>query len=434
MNASNLSAFSATACTAGLLLAPCALAGLALINSGLGRSRNAAHSMMASVLAVAVAAAAYVIFGFSWQGVPGGAAYGLRTGATLWNWIAAEPLFMRSIGVASGPAVGLVAWMGLASAALVALIPIGAGGERWRLMSISASSAVLAGWTYPLFAHWVWGGGWLAALGTNFGLGRGFVDIGGAGAIHVTGGLTALSMAWILGPRRGKFSAEGMPAAIPAHNAVFILFGCLLALAGWTGLNVAGAILFAQVEPSRVPLAGINTLLSAGAAALGSALMTRTRFGKPDASLSANGWVGGLVASSAGCAFLPPIAALLIGLVAGALVTLSVEWLELRFNIDDPGGAISVHAVSGLWGLMALGIFDHLPGSSGSFQWLAQLVGVATLVGFVFPLTYGLNWAIDRFAPQRVSPDGERQGLDLHELGSNAYPELASHLEDFLQR
>jgi Amt family ammonium transporter len=418
------------ACVAGLMLAPCALAGLALINSGLGRSRNAAHSMMASMVAVAVAVVAYMMFGFSWQGTAAGPAYGVRTGSMLWNWIAAEPLFMRG---ADGGST-LIAWAGVSGAALAALIPIGAGGERWRLISISASTAVLAGWTYPLFAHWVWGGGWLATLGTNFGLGRGFVDVGGAGAIHVTGGFTALSIAWIIGPRRGKFSPDGMPAAIPGHNAVFILFGCLLALAGWTGLNMAGAILFAQAGTASLAQVGLNTFLSAGAAALGSALMTRTRFGKPDASLSANGWVGGLVASSASCAFLPPLAALLIGLVAGALVTLSVEWLELHLNIDDPGGAISVHAVSGLWGLLALGAFDHLPGSSGSGQWLAQLAGVATLVGFVFPLTYGLNWAIDRLAPQRVGPDGERQGMDLHELGANAYPELVSHLEDFLQR
>jgi Amt family ammonium transporter len=163
-------------------------------------------------------------------------------------------------------------------------------------------------------------------------------------------------------------------------------------------------------------------------------MMTRTRFGKPDASLSANGWVGGLVASSASCAFLPPLAALLIGFIAGGLTTLSVEWLELRLRIDDPGGAISVHAVSGLWGLLAVGAFEHLPGSSGSGQWLAQLVGIATLLGLVFPLTYGLNWTLNRFQPQRVGPDGERQGMDLHELGSNAYPELVAHLEDFTQR
>jgi len=415
------------------MLVPCALGGLALINSGLGRSRNAAHSMMAALCAVAVAATTYLICGFSWQGVAGGAAYAVQAGSTTWNWIASEPLFMRGIDWAGSPA-GLMAWAGMSGAALAALIPIGAGGERWRLSSVCASTALLAGWTYSLFAHWAWGGGWLATLGTNFGLGRGFVDVGGAGAIHMTGGLTALAMVWILGPRRGKFSPEGMPSAIPGHNAVFILFGCGLALVGWTGLNIAGAILFAQVETARLAQVGINTLLSAGAAALGSALMTRTRFGKPDASLSANGWIGGLVASSASCAFLPPLASLLIGLVAGGLVTLSVEWLELHLNIDDPGGAISVHAVSGVWGLLALGVFDYLPGSSGSGQWLAQLIGVATLLGFVFPLTYGLNWTLNRIRPQRVGPDGERQGMDLHELGANAYPELVAHLEDFTQR
>ncbi len=368
------------ACALSLMLTPCALSGLALINAGLGRSRNAAHSMMASMCAVAVAAAVYMICGFSWQGVAGGPAFALQLGSTSWNWIGAEPWFLRGIdwtNSASGLTGGLAAWAGMSGAALAALIPIGAGGERWRLASISASTALLTAWTYPLFAHWAWGGGWLGALGASFGLGRGFVDVGGAGAIHVTGGLTALSMAWILGPRRSKFSAEGMPSAIPAHNAVFILFGCGLALVGWTGLNMAGAILFAQVDLGRLPLVGIDTLLSAGAAALGSAMMTRTRFGKPDASLSANGWVGGLVASSASCAFLPPVAALVIGLVAGGLTTLSVEWLELRLRIDDPGGAISVHAVSGdcggCWRSASSIIFrDRAAAASGWRNWWAS--------------------------------------------------------------
>ena len=164
------------------------------------------------------------------------------------------------------------------------------------------------------------------------------------------------------------------------------------------------------------------------------ALLTRARFGKPDVSLSANGWVAGLVASSAGCGLIPPAAAALIGVVAGGLAMWSVEWLESRMGVDDPGGAISVHAVGGIWGLLAMGLFDRLPGSSGSGQWLAQLVGVATLVGFVLPLTYGLNWLLNRISPQRVAQDGERQGMDLHELGANAYPEQVSHLEDFIQR
>jgi len=423
---------AAAVCVLCILLVPLAGAGLALINAGLGRSRNAAHAMMSSLCVLAVAAAAYFICGFSWQGFPGRAAYAVQAGGKLWNWIGADPFFLRGVDSAS-PAV-LAALLGMFSAGLAALIPLGSGAERWRLGSVCASAAILGGWTYPLFAHWVWGGGWLAELGRNFGLGRGFVDVGGAGSIHAVGGLTALAVAWILRPRRGKFAPEGMPTAIPGHNAVFVLFGCLLALFGWLGLNSAGAILFAGLEPGRVPLVAINTMLSAGCATLASALITRTRFGKPDASLSANGWVAGLVASSAGCAFVVPLAAALTGLIAGALVTLSIEWLEVHLHIDDPGGAISVHALAGMWGLLAIGLFDHLPGSSGSSQWLAQLAGVSTLLGFVFPLTYALNWLLNRLSPQRVGLDGERQGMDLHELGANAYPELVTHQEDFTQR
>lgn len=429
---------AAAVCAVCILLVPLAGAGLALINTGLGRSRNAAHAMMSSLCVLAVAAAAYFICGFSWQGFPGRAAYAIEAGGKMWNWIGADPFFLRGVdfGGSSAASLGapLAALLGMFSAGLAVLIPLGSGAERWRLGSSCASAAILAGWTYPLFAHWVWGGGWLAELGVNFGLGRGFADVGGAGTIHVVGGLTALAIAWILRPRRGKFAQEGMPTAIPGHNTVFVLFGCLLALIGWLGLNTAGAILYAGAGLGRVPLVAINTMLSASSAALASALITRTRFRKPDASLSANGWVGGLVASSAVCAFVIPAAAALIGLVAGALVTLSVEWLELHLHIDDPGGAISVHGMAGIWGLLALGFFDHLPGSSGSHQWLAQLAGVATLLGFVFPLTYALNRLLNRISPQRAGPDGERQGMDLNELGANAYPELVTHQEDFTPR
>jgi Amt family ammonium transporter len=293
---------------------------------------------------------------------------------------------------------------------------------------------LLAGWTYPLFAHWVWGGGWLAQLGVNYGLGHGFIDAGGASSIHMVGGLTALSVAWILGPRRGKYSAEGMPNAIPGHNGVLVQLGCLLALLGWIGLNSAGAILFTGSDAGTTVLIAVNTMLAAGAAGLAAAVITRLQFGRTDVSLTANGWVSGLVASSAACAFVAPAEAVLIGLVGGALTTFSVEWFELRMRVDDPGGAISVHAVGGLWSLLTVALFADLPsrmqnvagggerGASG--QWLAQLVGIATLLGFVLPLTYGLNLALDLVCPHRVAAEGERQGMDLYELGAGAYPEF----------
>jgi Amt family ammonium transporter len=198
------------------------------------------------------------------------------------------------------------------------------------------------------------------------------------------------------------------------------------------GLNGAGAILFYGVDAARLGLIAVNTFVVAGSALLVTALVTRARFSKPDASLSANGWVAGLVASSAGVPFLPPAAALIIGIVTGALVPVCIEWFELRLGIDDPGGAVSVHGVAGLWGLLAAGLFARFPGGR-SDQVLAQLMGIAALLGFILPLTYGANWILNRFVRYRVAPEGERQGLDLHELGANAYPEAAGYSEEFLQ-
>jgi Amt family ammonium transporter len=403
-----------------ILLIPCAAAGLALINAGLGRFRNAAHSMLSALCVIATASLAYFAIGAAWQGAAGQAAFALHVAGQDWNWIGAGRFFLR--GLELGGWSSLPTLFGLMSAGLAAIIPLGGGADRWRLGASCASTALLAGWTFPLFAHWAWGGGWLAQLG--------FLDSGGAGVIQVVGGLTALSVTWILGPRRGKFNPDGMPSALPGHNAVLVLLGCSLAWLGWLGLDGAGAILFTGVEAGRVVLIAVNTTLAAGSAALCVAAITRTRFGKTDASLCANGWVAGLVAVSAGCAVIRPAAAVIIGLVAGALVVYSVEWLELHLGVDDPGGSVSVHAVAGLWGLLATGLLAAV----GSVSWLVQLVGIATLLGCILPLTYGLNWLLNRISPQRVAVEGERQGLDLFELGAGAYPDFMTHNEDFWQR
>jgi Amt family ammonium transporter len=355
-------------------------------------------------------------------------------GGKAWGWLAAEPFFLRGLRLDLSPAA-LVVLLQIFSVGLAALIPLSSGADRWRLGATCASTTLLAGCTYPLFAHWAWGGGWLAQLGANYGLGRGFVDGGGSGTIQVVGGLTALSITWILRPRRGKFSAEGLPAALPGHNAVLVLLGCLFAWIGWLGLNSGGAILFLGVEPGRIVLITVNTTLCAAASALTAVVVTRVRFGRPDASLSANGWVAGLVASSAAAAFLKPAAAIIVGGVAGIVVPLVADVLEFQLAVDDPGGAISVHAVGGFWGLLAVALLTDAgaPGGSGG-QWLAQLVGMATLLGFVLPLSYGLNWLLNRFYRQRVEREGEFQGLDLYELGAGAYPEFDVHGDEFLPR
>ncbi len=427
-----LSEASSALCLLFILMIPLAAAGLALINAGLGRSRNASHSLLSALSVIAVAALVFFAIGFAWQGYLGRAAHLLSIHGKSWSWIASEPFFLRGLEF-NGSTASLAALFGMFSAGLAGMIPLGSGGDRWRLGAISCSTVLLAGCTFPLFAHWTWGGGWLAQLGSNYGLGRGLLDSGGAGSIQAVGGLTALAITWILGPRKGKYTSEGMPIAIPGHNAVLVVFGCVLAWMGWIGLGSAGGLLFGGFEPGSIVLVPINTTLAASAAVLAAAGITRARFGKPDASLCANGWIAGLVASSAAGAWLRPAASAAVGLVAGALVVYSVEWLELHLSIDDPSGAISVHALGGLWGLIAAGWFARLPGNP-SGQWMAQLAGVATLLGFVLPASYGLNWALNRVYPQRVAVEGERQGLDLYELGAGAYPDFMSHNEDLWQR
>ena len=428
-----LSEAGSALCLFFILLIPCAAAGLALLNTGLGRSRSAAHSMLSSLCVLGVAALAYCVFGFAVQGAVGRGAYFAIVQSKIWNWIASERLLLRGIELDGSPA-SLAALFGMFGAGLVALIPLGSAADRWRLSACCISTAILTAWTFPLFAHWAWAGGWLMELGALDHMGRGFIDSGGSGAIQAVGGLSALSMTWVLGPRRGKYSPQGMPSAIPGHDAVLVLFGCFLAWVGWLGLNSAGAMLFTGAPSGAATLVAVNTTLSAGMAALTAAGITHLRFHKTDASLSANGWIGGLAASSAGCAVVRPAAAILIGVVAGALVVYSVEWLELHLSVDDPGGAISVHALGGVWGLFAVGMFARLPEGSDQGQWMAQVAGIATLLGFVLPLSYGLNWLLDRLYPQRVKPDAERQGLDLHELGAGAYPDFLTHNEDSGQR
>jgi Amt family ammonium transporter len=172
-------------------------------------------------------------------------------------------------------------------------------------------------------------------------------------------------------------------------------------------------------------MTAVNTLLSASGALAATFTVTHVRFGKPDASMCANGWLTGLVASSACAGLVTPGQAILVGLVAGIATPLLVEVMELALSIDDPSGAISAHAVGGLWGLLAVGLFAPQAG-----QLMAQLVGIATLLGVALPLLYLLFWLLNRVVPFRVEADGERIGMDLHELGGGAYPEFVIHRDD----
>lgn len=425
MNASASLDAASLLCLGCIFLVPVAIAGLALMNAGLGRSRNAAHLLLSSLCVFSVAVAAYFLCGFAFQGAPGDASYYFTAGYKQWSWIAAGRFLFRGVALDGSPR-SLALLFQIFCVGLAAILPLGAAGGRWRMGASALATALLAGWTYPLYAHWVWGGGWLAQLGGNFGLGNGFIDAGGSTVLQAVGGFTGLSAAWILGPRRGKYSA-GTATAIPGHDMAMVCFGCLLTIAGWLGLNSAGALIFGGIAPGGVVLVALNTILCAALAALSAIFFTRLRFGKPDASLCINGCVGGLVASSAGCAVLSPLTAAATGMIAGAIVTYSVEFLEVRLRIDDPGGTIPIHGLCGIWGALAVAVFaNNLPG-----QWVAQLAGIATILGFVLPMTYATNWGINRVWPMRVSLEAERQGLDLHELGAGAYPEFITHGDEF---
>jgi Amt family ammonium transporter len=406
-----------------LLLAPLAIAGVALINTGLGRSRSAAQALLGNVAIVAVASIAFFLIGATLTGASE-AGHIIHLAGRPWSWLGTGPFFLSGFSAAP-PQSQLALLFEFLSVALAALIPWGSGADRLRLTAGCAIAAVLAAFVFPLFAHWVWASGWLSQLGVNFGLGSGFLDPGGAATIHVLGGVSALAVIWIAGSRKGKFPKEGFSTAMPGHSAVYVLFGCLVALVGWLAFNLAGAILWLHAPLAALPVTAINTLLAASGALAATFTVTRIRFGKPDASLCANGWLAGLVASSASAASVSPMPALVIGILAGTLTPLLVELLELAVSIDDPSGAISVHAASGIWGIIAAGIFA---GPSG--QLLAQLIGIATLLGVILPLVYLLFWILNRFVPFRVDADGERIGMDLHELGGGAYPEFVIHRDD----
>ena len=315
-----------------------------------------------------------------------------------------------------------------------ATIPTGALAERWKFSAFLVYSLFMSMVLYPIYGNWVWGGGWLSTLGTAIGLGHGQVDFAGSAVVHLTGGVTALAGTIVLGPRSGKFRGDGTIAAIPGHNLPLAMMGTLVLAFGWFGFN-AGSTL-AAADP-RIATIAANTLLASAAGALGALVFVWNAAKKPDVGMVCNGLLGGLVAITASCAFVSPAAAVLIGVVAGWLVVRAVIAIERRFRIDDPVGAIAVHAVCGAWGALALGLFADgtygagWNGVAGPVRGLlfgdpgqlgAQLVGVVSNVVFVFAAAYGFFRLIDRVMGNRVAAEVESIGLDSLEMGADAYP------------
>ncbi len=427
-------------------------AGFAIVETGLCRAKNANHTMMMNFMVYGVGMLGFWLIGFAIQmgGVGGVANLG---GIPPLNAEHAVTVFGKTFGIFGQHGIFLtqggsydVAVMVLFLFQMVFMdtaltIVTGSAAERWKYAAFLVSSFIMGAFTYPLFANWAWGGGWLANLGTNFALGKGYCDFAGSGVVHAVGGLTALALALIVGPRIGKYTRQGRSNALVGHDIVLVLLGCFILAFGWFGFN-PGSTLGASGNGSlRIGSIAVNTMLAGMTGGFGAMFYMWMRYGKPDASMSGNGLLAGLVAITAPSGFVNSVGACIIGLIAGVLVCLSVEFVDRVLKVDDPVGAISVHGANGLWGVISVGLFaDGKSNYGGSWngvngsvtglfygdasQLVAQLIGVATLVGFVFTFSFVVNLVIDFVIGQRVSAKAELEGLDLPEMGQLGYPEF----------
>lgn len=440
-------------------------AGFALVETGFTRNKNVTHTMMMNMMVFCIGAVGYWLTGFAFQFGAVNAAYpevaraGVIAGEwahspiTLGDWTGhmATPLIrIGQFGLLGGDGfalAGLGANTGILAFFLfqmvfmdtAATIPTGSMAERLRFIGFVVMSLWVSMFIYPLVAGWIWGGGWLQNLGRIAGWGNGAVDFAGSGPVHMIGGCVALAGAIVLGPRIGKFNKDGSANTIPGHNITIGVLGTIILFFGWFGFNPGSSLGFVGGFRNLAVIAAVNTLL-AGAAGGVSAMTYMWLFGpskKPDAAMSVNGLLAGLVAITAPCAFVDQWAAVVIGLIAGVLVIWASTILE-KLKIDDPVGAVPVHMVNGAFGVLAVGIFANgNPDTAawngvesavtgliygGGTQILAQLAEVTAVFVAVFGLSYIFFKICASFKLLRVSREDELGGLDMPEMGSLAYP------------
>jgi len=421
-------------------------AGFALVEAGFTRAKNAAHTMAMNLMVFVFGVLGYWLCGYALQ-MGGVGAVPLAGGTGLLDGEFVLHLFGKEFGL-FGTTGFLLSGVGYDASIIslflyqvvfmdtAATIPTGAMAERWSFKSFVVYGFFISMFTYPLYANWVWGGGWLAQLGRNFGLGHGVLDFAGSSVVHMVGGVSALAGAMVLGPRIGKYRKDGRPAAIPGHHIPMAVVGCLVLFFGWFGFNSGSTLAGTDL---RIGVIAVNTMLASAAASFSAMLYMWVVYGKPDLSMCANGLLAGLVAITAPCAFVNTIGAVTIGLVAGVLCCLSVFFVERKLKVDDPVGAVSVHGVCGAWGMIGLGLFadgsygdglNNVPGTvrglfyGGASQFGAEVIGVVVNVAFVFTVMYLFFKLLNRVIPIRVPAEVELEGLDLHEVGVEAYPDF----------
>ncbi len=441
-------------------------AGFALVETGLIRGKNAAHTMSMNFMVYGLGMFGFFVCGFALMcGGFNGTAIGGPL--TLGGLPTLNHMFTIGSSVNGDHGWGLFGTTGFCltgsgydSAAIVmflfmmafmdttATIVTGACAERWSFKSFFIFSIFVGGLIYPIFGCWVWGGGWLAQTGYRLGLGHGAVDYAGSGVVHLQGGALALVTAWLIGPRIGKYDEKGKPKPILAHHIPMVQLGTFILAFGWFGFNAGSSL---AGTDGRIGIVAVNTMVAGMAATISGVLYMWKVHGKPDPTMMCNSMLAGLVAITAPCAFVSPVSAFIIGAIAGVLVVWSVFFFDKK-GIDDPVGAISVHGVNGFWGVIAVGLFADgtygvgwngvgateylgttgaaLKGVTGLFygdgkQLLAQFIEGGTAVVWNVVVGGVIFWAIGKvLGSNRVSPEVEAAGLDVPEMGVPGYPEF----------
>jgi Amt family ammonium transporter len=420
-------------------------AGFAMVETGFTRAKNVAHTMGMNFLVYAIGVLGFWICGFalmfggvgnvaSLGGTPGlSSEFTVNVFGKAFGFFGHSGFFLNNSVYDVG--IYTLFLFQMVFMDTTATIPTGAMAERWRFLPFILYGFFISMIVYPLFGNWVWGGGWLASLGTNFGLGHGHVDFAGSSVVHMVGGVAALAGALVLGPRIGKYNKDGSSNAIPGHNIPMAIIGTFILAFGWFGFNPGSSL---AGNDLRIAVVATNTMLASASGALVATLYIWRRFGKPDPSMMANGMLAGMVAITAPCAFVNAQASVVIGGVAGFLVVAAVFIIDHKFRIDDPVGAVAVHGVNGLWGILALGIFadgsygegwNGVPGTVRGLlygdpgQFVAELIGGLVCIAFVFGSMYTFFKLTNLIAPLRLRTlaDDEIEGLDMPEMGIRGY-------------
>ena len=372
------------------------LTGFPMVEAGFTRSKNAVNILMKNFLTISLGGIVYYLVGFA-----------IMFGDTAGGFIGISGFALNGVDD-----IALFVSQAMFAATCATIIS-GAVAERTNIIAYMGIIIIMTALIYPVVGHWVWQGeGWLTKLG--------FVDFAGSTVVHLTGAVAALVSAAMIGPRIGKYAGK-VVNVIPGHSIPLGALGVFILWLGWFGFNGASTLM---ADPSSVPGIIANTFLAASAGVVGTALYTKLRFGYMDGSLTLNGALAGLVAITAGAANLNIVGALAAGFVASVLLVEGVRFIEHKLRVDDPVGAVTVHGIVGIWGTLAVGLFDTTNGliASGSAELLyIQAIGVLAVVGWTAATTAIGLYAINLIVPLRVSAEEEIKGLDISEHGSNAY-------------